>query len=115
MAMHRMPDLLEVWGRSVPVVHMKLNGTSPFGRHYLPYLSMPSEHSSSEADAVALAWLLDWVGISGSTEPCRGMSSVRSRSAVLTYLLKGHARVRALAVRKQRPSTGVCRRPSGRH
>ena len=55
----------------MPVVYMRLNGTSPFERHYLPYLSMPNEHSSSEADAVALAWLLDWVGIYDSTEPCR--------------------------------------------
>ena len=83
MAMHRIPDLFGVWGRNVPVVYMRLNGTSPFGRHYLPYLSMPSEHFSSEADAVAPACLLDWVGISGSTEPGRGMISVRSRSAVL--------------------------------
>ena len=83
MAMHRMPYLLGVWGPSVPVVYMRLNDPSPFGRHYLPYLSMPSKHCSSEADAMALAWLLDWVGISGSTEPCQGMISVRSRAAVL--------------------------------
>ena len=83
MAMHRMPDLLGVWGRSVPVVYMRLNGTSPFGKHHLPYWSMPSEHVSSEAGAVALACLLDWVGISGSTKPDRGMISVQSRSAVL--------------------------------
>ena len=53
MAMHRMPDLLEIGCRSVQLVYMRLNGTSPFGRHYLTYLSMPSEHSSSEADAPA--------------------------------------------------------------
>ena len=49
------------------VVYMRPNGTSPFGRHDVPYLSMPSEHFTSETDAVALACLLDQVGISGST------------------------------------------------
>ena len=78
-----MPDLLGVWGRSVPVVYVRLNGTSPFGRHYLPYLSMQIEIFSSEADAVALACLLDWVGISGRTELGRGMISFRSRPAGL--------------------------------